>query len=220
MLVPPGSSPLTRGKPRADLAASKAEGLIPAHAGKTRCQTVRFRRMRAHPRSRGENNQERSWTVELGGSSPLTRGKHGRVSCGGCREGLIPAHAGKTCNPPRRTAGGWAHPRSRGENWRMAALTAWLWGSSPLTRGKLLATLGDENDLGLIPAHAGKTLQAAVAVELQRAHPRSRGENAPVKNAVSLATGSSPLTRGKLAFQSVPCGECGLIPAHAGKTGR
>ena len=50
-----GSSPLTRGKLRSHAEADQAPGLIPAHAGKTRCFLVSSRLARAHPRSRGEN---------------------------------------------------------------------------------------------------------------------------------------------------------------------
>ena len=50
-----GSSPLTRGKQRAQLGRHFRPGLIPAHAGKTRCSTPLPTAMTAHPRSRGEN---------------------------------------------------------------------------------------------------------------------------------------------------------------------
>ena len=71
-------------------------------------------------------------------------------------------------------------------------------GSSPLTRGKLnLETVTDEA-VGLIPAHAGKTTFGARIAATAAAHPRSRGENLlGMKRAVN-ASGSSPLTRGKL----------------------
>ena len=91
-----GSSPLTRGKHDARLAGEILEGLIPAHAGKTaRMGTTRVRR-RAHPRSRGENRSVTSRSPSTRGSSPLTRGKPLRVRQAREREGLIPAHAGKT----------------------------------------------------------------------------------------------------------------------------
>ena len=51
----PGSSPLTRGKRVSSLPVSSLGGLIPAHAGKTRCCVKSWRRSWAHPRSRGEN---------------------------------------------------------------------------------------------------------------------------------------------------------------------
>ena len=50
-----GSSPLTRGKPRARSVAGWRRGLIPAHAGKTRVFGEYNVFDGAHPRSRGEN---------------------------------------------------------------------------------------------------------------------------------------------------------------------
>ena len=51
------------------------------------------------------------------------------------------------------------------------------------------------------------------------AHPRSRGENRNASSAPASATGSSPLTRGKLSSGHDGSFQRGLIPAHAGKTG-
>ena len=70
-----GSSPLTRGKPRAALVSARAGGLIPAHAGKTQSGAPTLSRTRAHPRSRGENIPEQGAGQQWLGSSPLTRGK-------------------------------------------------------------------------------------------------------------------------------------------------
>ena len=49
-------------------------------------------------------------------------------------------------------------------------------------------------------------------------HPRSRGENLVDPTDARLDGGSSPLTRGKPAADSVPSTRVGIIPAHAGKT--
>ena len=71
----------------------------------------------------------------------------------------------------------------------------------------------------LIPAHAGKTPQPVIQVELGEAHPRSRGENVKASKTTGEIVGSSPLTRGK-RWTSARTGRLpGLIPAHAGKTG-
>ena len=50
-----GSSPLTRGKLVGLAVLGCPVGLIPAHAGKTQAWPIRAVRLRAHPRSRGEN---------------------------------------------------------------------------------------------------------------------------------------------------------------------
>ena len=131
--------------------------LIPAHAGKTPLDRVHALRVRAHPRSRGENFCESSHWRSAGGSSPLTRGKHGVILTHHHEPGLIPAHAGKT---PELAV---KHSRERG--------------SSPLTRGKLVAYTHGLTEVRLIPAHAGKTPRRAAAALSRSAHPRSRGEN-------------------------------------------
>ena len=173
-------------------------GLIPAHAGKTPSGPPPPSSARAHPRSRGENKA-------LGAEKTRLR--------------LIPAHAGKTgifdgvFDFPR------AHPRSRGENHRFRRRCGGAWGSSPLTRGKRRCRRRRRDDLGLIPAHAGKTQVSARLRGATRAHPRSRGENGVAVGRHGEACGSSPLTRGKHVGHSEGCRLERLIPAHAGKTG-
>ena len=51
----------------------------------------------AHPRSRGENQDENIVNLSKQGSSPLTRGKPTWQLFLAQASGLIPAHAGKTC---------------------------------------------------------------------------------------------------------------------------
>ena len=50
-----GSSPLTRGKLVVKARGPEGAGLIPAHAGKTKCRPRSVGGLPAHPRSRGEN---------------------------------------------------------------------------------------------------------------------------------------------------------------------
>ena len=172
----------------------------------------------AHPRSRGENLQDREHACREHGSSPLTRGKPLRVLQPGDDQGLIPAHAGKTADRAQAQAARRAHPRSRGENTWMFAAPVPVAGSSPLTRGKHGVELRVSCVVGLIPAHAGKTKQRRRTHPLMRAHPRSRGENGSRAGRIAAPMGSSPLTRGKpnRGAEFLVCG--GLIPAHAGKT--
>ena len=233
-----GSSPLTRGKPSLPIVTPTRPRLIPAHAGKTRSRAASARQSAAHPRSRGENSSSRSSRPSLTGSSPLTRGKlthgkHPRV-----RGGLIPAHAGKTLVCDDGDADAWAHPRSRGENAFIADPGRERDGSSPLTRGKLVAlairsgipgpsplTRGKHrrnarggSRPGLIPAHAGKTGEVVAGFLDCWAHPRSRGENIAQTLGPGSLKGSSPLTRGKRLPAQRSRSRRGLIPAHAGKT--
>ena len=131
-----GSSPLTRGKQKRICEMTNVYRLIPAHAGKTASTASLSTSRPAHPRSRGENGPLPSEGMELDGSSPLTRGKHLRPVHRRRRQGLIPAHAGKTLESDPVGWVGEAHPRSRGENLVRIATSPVLVGSSPLTRGK------------------------------------------------------------------------------------
>ena len=111
-----GSSTLTRGKLPEAHRLLGGKRLIPAHAGKTRATRRTRYRMRAHPRSRGENPSAAAAPASTCGSSPLTRGKRQRWNGPRGGIGLIPAHAGKTSSSIRRGPTLRAHPRSRGEN--------------------------------------------------------------------------------------------------------
>ena len=213
-----GSSPLTRGKHASAPSCGQAWGLIPAHAGKTRCAPGATVACPAHPRSRGENRERVAVRLDKAGSSPLTRGKPRPRLRIRSRQRLIPAHAGKTMPPRSPRPPARAHPRSRGENSYIPGGDTGVKGSSPLTRGKQGTNRHDHHRPGLIPAHAGKTIARRFSGPCVRAHPRSRGENAQAPDARSIPRGSSPLTRGKLHAGGVGDRRGGLIPAHAGKT--
>ena len=110
------------------------------------------------------------------------------------------------------------NPRSRRENHPHAPSVVRIFGSSPLTRGKRVASSGFGGEVGLIPAHAGKTTGVRRADQGDGAHPRSRGENAILLGVPFTTAGSSPLTRGKPSSRCAAPLTVGLIPAHAGKT--
>ncbi len=95
---------------------------------------------------------------------------------------------------------------------------ALLTGRSPLTRGRLGHTQLAWQDLGSIPAHAGKTAWCMATASASWVDPRSRGEDRPRKGNPGRVWGRSPLTRGRQADE-LPIGwRGGSIPAHAGKT--
>ena len=197
---PAGSSPLTRGKRVIRSSDSRGRRLIPAHAGKTSTSSDQTRPPGAHPRSRGENVAGVAAPGVDEGSSPLTRGKLAGAQRRGRRE--------------------LAHPRSRGENLWQDWRTNTREGSSPLTRGKPQARCEGQRGHGLIPAHAGKTLEGLQARHMRWAHPRSRGENGCPAAGPPPMRGSSPLTRGKRGARVVRRVSERLIPAHAGKTSK
>ena len=192
-----GLSPLTRGKPGRTPVRSTPAGLIPAHAGKTNSAGLYPISLPAHPSSRGENSYEASVTFPRPGSSPLTRGKLLWCPSGGVGGGLIPAHAGKTRWSAPKHPPNSAHPRSRGENVVICLPPSDTAGSSPLTRGKPCRPRPRSRSTRLIPAHAGKTIVYCLPSSAVAAHPRSRGENRPLRAGTKRYHGSSPLTRGK-----------------------
>ena len=175
---PPRAHPRSRGENRRGFVdRTGLWGLIPAHAGKTATRAKAPRRSTAHPRSRGENVRPAARGVAYDGSSPLTRGKPTPGIRRGVRTRLIPAHAGKTYDDARLPHECGAHPRSRGENSETAGSSSPGPGSSPLTRGKPLPLAQLGGQVGLIPAHAGKTAARGTRHGSTAAHPRSRGEN-------------------------------------------
>ncbi len=130
--------------------------------------------------------------------SPLTRGKPRPSSTRRRALRLISAHTGKTPRLSDRSCHVTAHPRSREENIDAWQLPERHVGSSPLTRGKRTLRVTAGILRRLIPAHAGKTVQAENPNSQHRAHPRSRGENGRIMADTTSGAGSSPLTRGKL----------------------
>ena len=175
--APSGSSPLTRGKRGLSVSFGLLWRLIPAHARKTYGRTASAPSSTAHPRSRGENSCESLIVSWVGGSSPLTRGKHSRPPRSQSTARLIPAHAGKTLRQTMEAQLNAAHPRSRGENVSVPRQSGKTAGSSPLTRGKRIESSRFDTSFGLIPAHAGKTVTRCMCDSMLAAHPRSRGEN-------------------------------------------
>ena len=131
-----GSSPLMRGKHRSIAHVDVRKGLIPADARKTRPRDRGTVADPAYPRSRGENYAPPCGKLLMSGSSPLMQGKHLRCALPEQRNGLIPAHAGKTGRRYSRTRSARAHPRSRGDNTFTFRVSPLAPDSSPLTRGK------------------------------------------------------------------------------------
>ena len=74
--------------------------------------------------------------------------------------------------------------------------------------------------MGLIPAHAGKTVCGRVCGFRVWAHPRACGENDTGGAHAAGGKGSSPRMRGKRASVKRHVDVFRLIPAHAGKTRR
>ena len=89
-----------------------------------------------HPRSRGENETSFMTVATKPGTSPLARGKPSPQLRRAREQRNIPARAGKTCDVMQSLHAVKEHPRSRGENCALLDGSRWIWGTSPLARGK------------------------------------------------------------------------------------
>ena len=168
--------PRMRGKEVQGLLQDLVGGITPAYAGKRRPPMKSHRTARDHPRMCGEKLCAAVRNAELMGSPPRVRGKVQRLTGPYHKDGITPAHAGKS---PARVAdyrAGEDHPRACGEKARRKQKATPQQGSPPRVRGK-------GNDVGCLrqvhgitPAYAGKrraTIFLAIHIE---DHPRVCGE--------------------------------------------
>ena len=134
--------------------------------------------------------------------------------------GIIPAHAGNTSRRQACSTRSRDHPRACGEHLREIGASTIEQGSSPRMRGTLGNGCISCPTGGIIPAHAGNTPWPRARSRPTRDHPRACGEHVAQSSATSRLMGSSPRMRGTLCVCFVLCGCVGIIPAHAGNTGR
>ena len=111
-----GSSPRMRGTRNARAWTGARGGIIPAHAGNTRCSTAPRSCARDHPRACGEHNMVSPPSPRRTGSSPRMRGTRGKIEGHALCRGIIPAHAGNTASRPTHDRSSGDHPRACGEH--------------------------------------------------------------------------------------------------------
>ena len=133
---------------------------------------------------------------------------------------ITPAHAGKTCGNRPALTGKKDHPRACGENLYLSSVCELSMGSPPRMRGKLDFAEKVVVDLGITPAHAGKTSRSSAELSATRDHPRACGENLGAPSSAVSVAGSPPRMRGKHDEKRDGCMGGGITPAHAGKTMR
>ena len=213
-----GSSPHTRGARAFPCPVLMWDGIIPAYAGSTSIAVPPIVSRRDHPRIRGEHTQLRDRLVDVGGSSPHTRGAPSQFVDEPSRARIIPAYAGSTVEPSEMLTAQKDHPRIRGEHISCSRFVPAIMGSSPHTRGALEMTLHKNGLVGIIPAYAGSTeSDVSGAVEVED-HPRIRGEHRIILASPAGKLGSSPHTRGAHSGSPEGSRSFGIIPAYAGST--
>ena len=191
-----GSSPRSRGTLRPDRVPLLRRRFIPALAGNTQRRSGWCVSRSVHPRARGEHMILAIGAQESGGSSPRSRGTHGRIDQRVIFCRFIPALAGNT--PAGSTYHGArpVHPRARGEHATSSSKPATSPGSSPRSRGTPLSTSGNMSHTRFIPALAGNTRARRQAARNQPVHPRARGEHIASMQSETVRIGSSPRSRG------------------------
>ena len=213
-----GSSPRTRGAPRLGREVPHRVGIIPADAGSTLTCASPTCGQGDHPRGRGEHVDTLYSLGVHEGSSPRTRGALELSLDADQLTGIIPADAGSTPGDLRGVEGHRDHPRGRGEHKRTHTQRSCPCGSSPRTRGALVAHDFPGVAVGIIPADAGSTPAHCTVDGCISDHPRGRGEHADRAHSPARESGSSPRTRGAHVHDRAESGAEGIIPADAGIT--
>ena len=169
-----------------------------------------------HPRIRGERFVAVTGCVAILGSSPHTRGTHGRGQRPRDDRRFIPAYAGNAAVSIAVRSGRPVHPRIRGERMTTARRRWAMPGSSPHTRGTRGGCHQSRLGKRFIPAYAGNARKRSARSRGRAVHPRIRGERPQLMTQWPPLCGSSPHTRGTRR-----CGLCRVrvvrfIPAYAG----
>ena len=120
--------------------------------------------------------------------------------------------------PTRSVRAAGDHPRICGEHPSSIAFSVCGMGSSPHMRGTRLRVVPSVCALGIIPAYAGNTPQAAMIRMVLRDHPRICGEHIGDWIVKHKGPGSSPHMRGTLFARVRLVVISGIIPAYAGNT--
>ena len=209
-----------RGTHRRTARAGRHVGIIPAHAGNT-IPTSPFRcSCRDHPRACGEHVKKIACKKFDMGSSPRMRGTRRWAAPMFSFQGIIPAHAGNTWMVRVMMSAQRDHPRACGEHYNGQTKNFKVTGSSPRMRGTRQTVHRLRRPAGIIPAHAGNTSRPCMMPSLVQDHPRACGEHYRTGVVPFAVSGSSPRMRGTQHVCWYFCVIHGIIPAHAGNTGR
>ncbi len=215
-----GSSPRMRGALVRGGAGRFGVGIIPADAGSTPAAPPPADPRQDHPRGCGEHRKFDGRRDSADGSSPRMRGARSHVAGMARPRGIIPADAGSTRAPARRSRGSWDHPRGCGEHPHRHIPHQEHHGSSPRMRGALELQSEPGGVHGIIPADAGSTRTAERAWWCPWDHPRGCGEHDGGFAKLTEDQGSSPRMRGALPDPGGDLSTIGIIPADAGSTQR
>ena len=207
-----------RGKAEVRHERDQEPGITPACAGKRHCPRFRPGKTRDHPRVCGEKSSLMQMDVGPLGSPPRMRGKGCYMQELSGETGITPAYAGK--RQRRATACTWLrdHPRVCGEKHRPTWMFPAHTGSPPRMRGKVLNEEETQQEIGITPAYAGKSMYRTTETLCCRDHPRVCGEKPVAMHSCTMTRGSPPRMRGKVGDDLFLLLFAGITPACAGKS--
>ena len=117
-----------------------------------------------HPRTCGEKLPLCGILSVQRGSPPHMRGKVTRLYALADKDGITPAHAGKSCAVRAHIPAQWDHPRTCGEKQSALSCICSQKGSPPHMRGKECSGWHQCLPVGITPAHAGKRLKRSRSI--------------------------------------------------------
>ena len=186
-----------RGKDPVSLWCSVMKGITPACAGKRPVRWAKPDLWKDHPRACGEKRCPAETSLPPTGSPPRMRGKEGAVLVQLCKDGITPAHAGKSANTIADMPGDWDHPRTCGEKRQLQHGRHQRLGSPPRMRGKVGLAFLHAVSVRITPACAGKRWKTGCAAREPGDHPRTCGEKIYSVRDNIAEQGSPPHMRGK-----------------------
>ena len=198
----------------------RATRSIPACAGETRKVRPNVLASGVYPRVCGGNQLPLGHHPTAQGLSPRVRGKlvyHSKIYYG---TRSIPACAGETWYKHRDWVDVEVYPRVCGGNLLFGGHRRKAQGLSPRVRGKHGVGAAGGGTTRSIPACAGETCPAGIAILAQTVYPRVCGGNAEPAPARIHKRGLSPRVRGKLLYSAARRHLTRSIPACAGETGQ
>ena len=212
-----GLSPHARGNPVRHIWPAGYRRSIPACAGKPVVTLSKALSLGVYPRMRGETERAPEDSDFRRGLSPHARGNQPLSLGACCRNGSIPACAGKPgcrllCPQECRV-----YPRMRGETCLSQAAAGSHRGLSPHARGNPSGRSRANYSPGSIPACAGKPRALERRILSMWVYPRMRGETYEVPQAHMRSWGLSPHARGNPHVKFGAGVVVGSIPACAGK---
>ena len=213
-----GRSPRMRGKRQCAAHRTHVERSIPAYAGETASSTIRRWSFTVDPRVCGGNSRPMRRSSSSRGRSPRMRGKHGARGMRPASHRSIPAYAGETRRPARRSRGASVDPRVCGGNDTTMMNMPVFPGRSPRMRGKLQLVKECAVHPRSIPAYAGETKWGLTGKRSVQVDPRVCGGNLASPPRISLRPGRSPRMRGKQRPNQIAKAAFRSIPAYAGET--